>query len=910
MSNHSKLFLLNKNSNKYHKYNTLCNCCQYNNSVCNCLCQCNYNLQNDETSFQNKNNDKNNNKSKSCSTEETINSHTKTKNNKERKILLYKSKSTDNINSVENIFYKKQTILNELQNEIDKEQNYINNIMPEELNSFSDTIKKEKNKKVINSSDIKIKDLNNFSLIKKKKLNNQQKSQIEFNKLLEEIKGNNININNKMKNILKNYNQNNKNVINDNKENIAQSNIYNYFNNNNDYNTFDKRKKELNSFNYNEKIQNEINYYKNNNTKDITNTNLLYITSPENLKNNINYNKNKKINNKIQNNNSNKKKSKIKCVFRENNYISNYDYNKEYNSERYINNNLLIDNYLSKSQYQGVNNYIENNNYYSFNNNINRKLIKNNFNDNIKNNLNIDYNNDIQIKKNYNRNNNIKPTNNKNFLKNVFNINFLKESSFELLIKGIDVTKNDLQKYEKENERLNKKLNEADDKIKELMKLIIKQQNEIYTLKEEINNVKKENGKEIDIEEKSNINNKLKKKNQNNKNIIGRNKDSFIIKLPDSLMSSKSRNTSNNIFRMNNKNNNINCEIYIKKIFKKSKRSNSQPNVKNLGLGINEKYYINNNIDTYNLNSQKLSKRNNNKSIYTIYPFLENRKILLFDIESKQFSMLDFIDTEDFNKNYLESYSNDESKYNTLFYTYNNKLYIVTGKNSDLFYIYNPQKKIINKICKLKNNHANGVLIHYQDKLFCLGGKFNKKVEIYSKIDNEWTEIKEMNIERSFFSSCIIKNKYLFSLFGYNNLTNKYLDSIEYYELNNINNGWKFLKYKNPNLLNMNICGFICMNCRDEKIIIFGGINGIEEKPIKIFYHLLLNKDFRNNSIIEESDKKSKDIYKNKCYYFDNGFGEFEDNKNNAFYSAFDNNYNFHIIQINNLSHDIYYFHK
>ena len=47
--------------------------------------------------------------------------------------------------------------------------------------------------------------------------------------------------------------------------------------------------------------------------------------------------------------------------------------------------------------------------------------------------------------------------------------------------------------YEKEIQRLNKKLNEANEKIKEYKKLMINFQNEIYTLKVELEKVKKKN---------------------------------------------------------------------------------------------------------------------------------------------------------------------------------------------------------------------------------------------------------------------------------------------------------------------------------------------------------------------------------------------------------------------------------
>ena len=86
-----------------------------------------------------------------------------------------------------------------------------------------------------------------------------------------------------------------------------------------------------------------------------------------------------------------------------------------------------------------------------------------------------------------------------------------------------------------------------------------------------------------------------------------------------------------------------------------------------------------------------------------------------------------------------------------------------------------------------------------------------------------------MNIERSFFSSCIIKDRYLFVFFGYNYQNKKYLDSIEYldmleYNLNLINNNsqkcdsnsWRYLKYNyfnsNPKDIKINLIGALAFN--------------------------------------------------------------------------------------------------
>ena len=513
------------------------------------------------------------------------------------------------------------------------------------------------------------------------------------------------------------------------------------------------------------------------------------------------------------------------------------------------------------------------------------------------------------------------------------NFGLLQVSSFDFsfINNGLNNKENEklIKIYEKKIQQLEQKLYEANEKIENLTKISINNKTDILQLKDEL---KQKDNKLV---------NKAKK--NNSCNILGRNNDSLIIKLPENFkkfkMDKDSSFTDDNSFNKTNINNQYNsygisqntsifndCKIYKKKkyskIYKKVKginRTLSQPN-------LSEIYTLDNiNVKSKENKSKDEKIIKNKKIIYTIYPSTNGQKLLAFDLISKNYSFQSFnkINFDDFDKNYAESFRQEESQYNSISLFHENILYIVTGKNSDIFYKYEPNHNTIDKICNLKNNHANGVLIHYKDKIVCLSGKYNKKVEVFYGEKKQWEEINEMNIERSFFSVCITHERYIFCLFGYNTPTNKYLDSIEfcdmsylYYDKDKIN--WKYLKYKNYNMINMNICGFVSINYKDEKIIIFGGLNGVEKKPVNKFFQLILdkNKNFgkdNDNTYIEEANRNSNNIYKNKCYYFNNGFAQFDgnDEKRNSFYVGFDNNYNVHFMEINDkLIHDVYFFNK
>ena len=218
--------------------------------------------------------------------------------------------------------------------------------------------------------------------------------------------------------------------------------------------------------------------------------------------------------------------------------------------------------------------------------------------------------------------------------------------------------------------------------------------------------------------------------------------------------------------------------------------------------------------------------------------------------------------------------SKEPQKNKSLFLTIGYNFYIITGENCDLFYVFNALKRTINKLCSLKNNHSNGFMINYNGNIICIGGNYNKKVEIFNESKNEWSDLPELQIERSNFCSVIFKNKYIFCLFGYNLPTKQYLNTIEYLDMENYNNsGWKFLKYKNEDLLSLNLIHCFAINYINKKIIIVGGKNGQKNVPNEYFNQLIISDNFEINkdSYIEKTKRKLKDVNKNKCYLFNQG---------------------------------------
>ena len=299
------------------------------------------------------------------------------------------------------------------------------------------------------------------------------------------------------------------------------------------------------------------------------------------------------------------------------------------------------------------------------------------------------------------------------------------------------------------------------------------------------------------------------------------------------------------------------------------------------------------------------------KCLYAISSLTKSKSILCFDYTKKSFIFRDFADFGDFQENYIKSLDNSKEpqKNKSLFLTIGYNFYIITGENCDLFYVFNALKRTINKLCSLKNNHSNGFMINYNGNIICIGGNYNKKVEIFNESKNEWSDLPELQIERSNFCSVIFKNKYIFCLFGYNLPTKQYLNTIEYLDMENYNNsGWRFLKYKNEDLLSLNLIHSFAINYINKKIIIVGGKNGQKNIPNEYFYQLIISDNFEINkdSYIEKTKRKLKDVNKNKCYLFNQGHHIFSDNKN-LFYMAFDSDLRVHLFNMNNMAHDVFY---
>ena len=153
-------------------------------------------------------------------------------------------------------------------------------------------------------------------------------------------------------------------------------------------------------------------------------------------------------------------------------------------------------------------------------------------------------------------------------------------------------------------------------------------------------------------------------------------------------------------------------------------------------------------------------------------------------------------------------------------------LFILTGDNYNNLYYYSQSKNTIYLIMKLKYNHMYGGMLSTpnNNNIIIVGGKYTNEVEIFNIKTNNLKSLPCLLTKRINSSYCILNN-YLFVFFGKNNNT------IEYLNLKKEKN-WKKLEYRSNNYIK-ELSGHIGFKVNDNIVIIVGGVNN---DKIIVFY--------------------------------------------------------------------------
>ena len=306
-----------------------------------------------------------------------------------------------------------------------------------------------------------------------------------------------------------------------------------------------------------------------------------------------------------------------------------------------------------------------------------------------------------------------------------------------------------------------------------------------------------------------------------------------------------------------------------------------------------------------------------------LFRVYDKKSILRFDIENREFRVIEFADYGNFEENFNP---NGSIYLNTL-----NGLFIVTGKNNDMFYFYIQNTNSMIKLAKLNDNHTFGSLIYYPkgNSLICLSGWHNKKVENYyndelisgfltnknakifvnqSKSNNlkkTWSYLPEMKTERGECPYLIINESYLYSFFGYNCPTDSYIENIEYLNLESQIN-WEEIKIKkNDDHLSARIKSHTAICFNKNNLLFFGGYDGTNDEPIENFFELNLEE-----MSLSSIGRKYRDINQNHFYNFqqDSSMIPFIDFKDRKHFACFDENDRIHAFDLTTMNYDIFYF--
>ncbi|MCQ2820265.1 MAG: hypothetical protein MJ252_23615 [archaeon] len=377
---------------------------------------------------------------------------------------------------------------------------------------------------------------------------------------------------------------------------------------------------------------------------------------------------------------------------------------------------------------------------------------------------------------------------------------------------------------------------------------------------------------------------------------------------------SQSKNLSNQISNQMNssQNKNPNVNPYSSTGMKKTTTTTTEKTFKFGGPGgkkLFDRLKIKGDLSVEETKIDKFQINDNSKLGFNLPETLD--QIVCFDLNDKKHHLLNYADYNEFQKNHKP---NLEEKEEVPILTHKNTFYILTGPNHDILYSYNPYNNSMNKICKLINNHKGGVLVPNEknsNELICLSGAYNKKVEFINLGDKTSQEVNEMNIERTKFNVIYFNEDYLFALFGFNALTSKFINSVEYLNLENIEEGWKYLKFKNEESIPFGIRNFFSAEYKKKMIIIFGGVlENNENNSNFLFLQFDNNQGNFENCSLQLTDRMAKDFEKNKIYEFGNTPNYFwnEDSIDKGFAFNFDFKHNFHLLQTSNLAHDVYNF--
>lgn len=322
------------------------------------------------------------------------------------------------------------------------------------------------------------------------------------------------------------------------------------------------------------------------------------------------------------------------------------------------------------------------------------------------------------------------------------------------------------------------------------------------------------------------------------------------------------------------------CEESMKKILEfenslkisYSEFENYKLNLDDLQLKLKNCQIANSNLNNNIKNCQteihsifkQTKKENIENKFHPIMKVYDNTSVVIFDQNSEQFSIMNFIDVENkFKENF-----NNYVQYNLI---EENRLFIITGSPCQKLFCYNYQTNEMEYINTLKFSHnwwpAIIVTPNFDKSqiskinLFCLSGTYTNKCEQLSfnsfnsfnslnslnslnqqkkirdsTVELIWKDIPSLNLAHGQASAFVLNHVKIYVLFGYDFNFNS-IATVETWtikEESNDNNEdsnskWEIINFKNPDAISSILYYHANLKFDEERVFILGGLKEVNE---------------------------------------------------------------------------------
>ena len=264
--------------------------------------------------------------------------------------------------------------------------------------------------------------------------------------------------------------------------------------------------------------------------------------------------------------------------------------------------------------------------------------------------------------------------------------------------------------------------------------------------------------------------------------------------------------------------------------------------------------------------------------------------LLCFNLKQKKFISVDPKGYDVFYQSYTP---NGSISYNTL-----SGLFVLSGPNFDTLYYYSSKNNSIVKFFTFKFNHQNGIIfLDTSSKyLLAVSGTNTNKVERLCFETQVIDELPSLNSTRGEASCCLV-NDVVYVFFGYSPEKKKCLDSVEYLDMKNMEEGWKLIEL---NEKQFELKGVSVARLGAREMIIVGGENGKgEANKNMIYFNVDEKKMTKLEKTLPERDKKKEYLFKKNSMF--NFFAEGD----TICYANIDDDNCVHVID-NNLKYELF----